>query len=384
MRPVMGPAMRLSMNRAMRCRRSFRPPESWRDRGPAAAPLRLVAFFYGVGAALHRTLHRARILPRRRLACRVVSVGSLVVGGSAKTPTAAWIAARLHARGHKVVLASRGYGGRSREPVLVVSDGQRLRVDAGTAGDESLVLARHAPGVPVLVGRDRGRVGLRAIATFGAEVLVLDDGAQHHRLQRDIEIMSFDAVHGFGNRQLLPAGPLREWARGLARADAIGVVDGELSSMDESLLDQHAPSVLRYHARRRPHSLRRIAPRPGDDDDTRSLAWLRDREVGVVLGLANPESFERSIEALGARIVARRLFADHHRYAPEDLTGMAESARCWVTSEKDALKIAPVWLDDVDLRVLVIELEVEDSDGLMEWLDRALGQGPREVGRAGR
>ena len=333
----------------------------------AQLPLRLAAGCYAAGARLHRALYEHGLLRPRRLACRVVSVGSLTVGGAGKTPTAAWLAVRLRERGHRVVLASRGYGRLREEPISVVYDGRRLCSDPAHAGDEPLVLAAHAPGVPVLVGRDRARVGLRAISAFDADVLVLDDGFQHHRLARDVEILTFDADLGLGKGRPLPWGPLREWPSALARADAIGVLDGPLEAGDESLVARHAGRAVRYRGVRRPVSLRPLAGgRAGSPERLRGLS------VGLLAGVARPQGIERTLVSLGARVVARRLFPDHHRYRPADLRGLGRDASTWVTSEKDAVKILPSWIAGLDLRVLAIELEIEEPCALLDWLEERL------------
>src|SRR5262247_1920938 len=158
----------------------------------ALAPLDAASWLYAGAAWLHREAAARGVVRPRRLAARVVSVGNLVVGGTAKTPLAAWIAAQLRRRGRKVALASRGYRRPGGEPVEVVSDGRFVHGTAATAGDEPMLLAAQAPGVPVLVARDRGVAGLRAISAFGAEVIVLDDGFQHHRLARDVDVLTFD------------------------------------------------------------------------------------------------------------------------------------------------------------------------------------------------
>jgi tetraacyldisaccharide 4'-kinase len=164
----------------------------------ALLPLLPASWLYGAGAWFHRAVYRSGRRRPLRLPCRVVSVGNLVVGGAGKTPTAAWLAAGLQRRGHKVVLASRGYGRRGSKGVLVVSDGRFVRSHVAQAGDEPLVLAAHAPGVPVLVGRDRALVGWRALSAFGADVLVLDDGFQHHRLHRDVDLPCANRSARFG------------------------------------------------------------------------------------------------------------------------------------------------------------------------------------------
>jgi tetraacyldisaccharide 4'-kinase len=330
------------------------------------APLLPAEALYALGATLARRARGRRFRTPRRLSCRVVSVGNLTLGGSGKTPAAAWIAARLRETGHPVALASRGWGRRDREPVRVVSDGRFVRATVEAAGDEALLLAAHAPGVPVLVGRDRGLVGLRAISAFGAEVLVLDDGFQHHRLARDVEIVCFDGA-GLGNGHVFPRGPLREPIGALAGADAVLVVDGPLTHADEAAIRRAAPRAAWFGARRRPVSLR-----PLGGGAAVAPSALAGQSIGLLAGIARPAAFRRTLESLGARVVAERRFPDHHRYRERDLAGLVDDAKRWVTTEKDAAKILPRFAGDADVRVLGIELEPDDPRALLDWLERAL------------
>jgi tetraacyldisaccharide 4'-kinase len=340
--------------------------ESWPQR-LALAPLAPASWLYGAAASLHRAAYARGFASRRRLASHVVSVGGLLVGGTGKTPLAAWLAAGLHRRGRKVALASRGYGRRGDEAVSVVSDGRYVRGRAETSGDEPMLLAANAPGIPVLVGRDRGVVGLRALAAFGADVLLLDDGFQHHRLHRDVDIVSFDGELGLGNGLVLPRGPLREPARALRRADAIAEIDGPLPGDDEARITQLAPGARRLRARRLPTGLRSLR---GGRVDRPSV--LHGAEVGLLAAVARPRSFQRTLESLGARVVASRTFRDHHAYGPGDLRGLADEAALWVTTEKDAVKLVPSWVGRADVRVLSIELEVEDASAMLDWLESRL------------
>ena len=333
----------------------------------ALAPLLPLSWIYAGGAALHRGLYERGLLARRQLAGHVVCVGNLVVGGTAKTPLAAWLASGLHRRGRKVALASRGYGRAGREPVTVVSDGRFVRERAESAGDEPMLLAARAAGVPVLVGRERGVGGLRALSAFGADVLVLDDGFQHHRLHRDLDIVCFDGRLGLGNRHLLPRGPLREPLRALRHADAIAVVDGPLPPSDAARIEKRAPAARRIEIRRRPGPLRPLAGGAAEPAEA-----LRDLEVGLLSGLSNPASFRASVQSLGARVVAERCFPDHHGYRKQDLAGLYEQAPRWVTTEKDAVKITPSWIGRAELRVLGLQLAVEDPQGVLDWVESRL------------
>jgi tetraacyldisaccharide 4'-kinase len=333
----------------------------------ALSPLDVASWCYAGGAWLHRAVFARGVLRARRLSARVVSVGNLVVGGTAKTPLAAWMAAQLRRRGWKVALASRGYGRLGGEPVQVVSDGRFVYGTAASAGDEPMLLAAQATGVPVLVARDRGVAGLRAISAFGAEVIVLDDGFQHHRLARDVDVLTFDGGLGLGNRRVLPRGPLREPLGALARADAIGVVDGPLPARDERMLARRAPRAFRFATRREPSALRPLAG--GEASPPASLSGER---VGLLAAVARPDSVRRTLAGLGAHVVAERLFGDHHRYSAADLAGLAEQAPRWITTEKDAVKLVPGWAGRARIDVLAIELSVDAPEALLDWLEARL------------
>lgn len=346
----------------------------------ASAALIPLSWLYGFGAWIHRTLMRRTSRGRRRPACAIVSIGALTVGGAGKTPLAARIAAGLSARGLRVALASRGYKGSAREPVTVVSDGVHVHAHVGAAGDESLVLAAHAPGVAVLVGRDRNVVGHQAVSQFATEVLVLDDGFQHHRLPRDLDIVSVDGVAGFGNGRVLPAGPLREPAASLAHADWICVVDGDGTlppGVGRRLDGFDGPGRFVFRARRRPTALFSL-----DGSERRALAGLAGRRVGLLCGIARPASFRRSVEALGAVVVAERSFPDHHAYAARDVRDLDRAVDLWLTTEKDAIKILPSWIGGTSLWVLQIELEIENEAVVLDALVAALQASGRLPSRA--
>jgi len=329
-----------------------------------------VSWLYGLGARIHRTFMRLTSSARSRPDCAIVSVGAITVGGSGKTPLAARLASRIPARGYHVVLASRGYKGKRREPLTVVSDGSHIHAYASEAGDESLVLAAHAPGVPVLVGRDRNVVGQHAVSRFGAEILVLDDGFQHHRLARDLDVVSLDGVAGLGNARVLPAGPLREPRSSLRFASWVCIVDGDgtpPAGAARWLAKLARSQRFVFRARRRPSALFSL-----DGSERRPLGELSGKRVGLLCGIARPGSFRRSVEALGAEVVCERRFPDHHAFSPSDLRELDPAAELWLTTEKDAIKILPSWTHGASFWVLQIELEIEDEPAVLTALEAAL------------
>lgn len=341
-----------------------------------AGALRAASILYGAGARWHRSFMRWTYAGRGRLACAVVSVGGLTVGGAGKTPFAARLALGLHRRGWRVVLASRGYKGRGRLPVSVVSDGSYIRSNVAHSGDESFILAAHAPGVPVLVGRDRRVVGHHAVSTFDAEIVILDDGFQHHRLARDLDIVCIDGPGGFGNRRLLPAGPLREPISMLRHADWLCVVDGpplDTEPTGESLREAELVESLESSGCCVIRASRKAAELVSLGQAGKlSLDSLRGRQVGLLSGVARPASVRRTLEGLGARVLAERRFRDHHEYTPKDCQGLDHSSLMWITTEKDALKILPEWLGDDTLWVLRIEIEIDEEDAVLDRLEERL------------
>ncbi|MCH2187981.1 tetraacyldisaccharide 4'-kinase [Myxococcota bacterium] len=322
---------------------------------------------YGALSRIHRRLWSSGIRVPRRLDCYVISVGSPVVGGAGKTPTAAWVARALHGRGYRVALATRGYGAEVRRGVQLVDWKARRVASAAQVGDEALILSRHALGVPVWVARDRGLAGLRAISTGGTQVLVLDDGLSHHRLFRDLHIVSLDAGAGLGNGEVLPLGPLREPLGSIAAVDAIGVVDGSLKTADEQKMARWAPQAFRYQAVRSP-----VAVRDLKGKSFKPPASLDGKSLGILCGVGCPEAFERTVLNLGAEIVGRRFFPDHHAYVESNLTGLSRQASVWLTTEKDAVKLMPSWVKEIEILVLEIELAGVESEAFLDWLEEKI------------
>ncbi|MBM3224440.1 MAG: tetraacyldisaccharide 4'-kinase [Candidatus Tectomicrobia bacterium] len=193
------------------------------------APLCLVAHGYGGLAWAHRTAYTWGIRQQRHLPCPVVSIGNLTLGGTGKTPLTMWIARWYQQQGRRVAVLSRGYGARPAAHVRVVSAGDGPVLNWQAAGDEPYLLACALPGVPILIGQDRYQTGQYACTHFGAEVLILDDGFQHHALHRDLDIVLIDASNPFGSGHLFPRGILREPLSALRRADALVLTRVEMA-----------------------------------------------------------------------------------------------------------------------------------------------------------
>jgi tetraacyldisaccharide 4'-kinase len=292
--------------------------------GPAwrSIPLWPLAAIFGVGVATRRALYASGLLHSAKVGVPVVVVGNLTVGGTGKTPVAAWLARELTRRGRRVGVVLRGYGGKHSGRVRVVAADD----DPADVGDEALLHARLRPHV-VVIGADRVAAA-RVAEEEGAEVVVCDDGLQHLGLARDYEIVVVDAARGFGNGLLLPAGPLREPARRLERADAV-------------VLTRRGPGgAARVHPRH--PFLAEAALTPGAavnllSGSKRELASFTGKRVHAVAAVGNPQAFFDALRAVGLDLVEHPL-PDH---APIDPTAPPFPVEATVLmTEKDAVKCA--------------------------------------------
>jgi tetraacyldisaccharide 4'-kinase len=308
---------------------------------------------YGVVATVRNRLYDTGWLPAARLPAYVVSVGNLTVGGTGKTPAALWLARALAARGRRPGIVARGYGKR-RRGVVVVGEAGRPLVGAEEGGDEAVMMARRFAG-PVVTGERRAEAARLACTRFGLDTVVLDDGFQHRALARDADLVLVtpETVGAWP----LPAGPLREPAAGLERARALLAL--------EALPARPAGPPL-FHGRLVPTALVRAA---GDEWVAEDPAALAGRAVTAVAGIARPERFVATLEALGARVGRLVRFPDHHAYDADDAAAIVAAAggAPVVTTEKDLVKLACLpGLDGV--RALRIELEVEEGERLLDLL----------------
>jgi tetraacyldisaccharide 4'-kinase len=299
-------------------------PSWWSRRGPAAWPwLPLAALFAGV-SAVRRHLYRRGALASQKLPVPVVVVGNVAAGGSGKTPAAIWLAESLRRRGLSPGIVSRGYGGRVEGPAQVLPESSPHDV-----GDEPLLLARRCK-VPVFIGRDRVAAARSLLAAHPeVDVLITDDGLQHYRLQRDIEIVVVDEKM-LGNAWPLPAGPLREPLSRAADATLV-LAHGPLSAPVRAALGEVPVFDMSLLAGR----WYRLAD-PAERRDARDFAGLRTRAVA---GIGRPQRFFDTLRAQGVRPDAMQAYPDHHAFTARDLA--VEGFDAVLMTEKDAIKCTP-------------------------------------------
>ncbi|MBP8922458.1 MAG: tetraacyldisaccharide 4'-kinase [Thauera sp.] len=299
---------------------SAQAPAFWQGRGPVAQLLRPLSCLFGALAARRR----AAIVPQR-LPVPVIVVGNIAVGGSGKTPVVDWLAAQLRAAGRRPGIVSRGHGGRisAQGGVAVVpADG-----DADHYGDEPVLLARLT-GCPLAIGRDRPAAARELLRLHpDCDVLIADDGMQHYRLARDLEIAVVDEAT-LGNHLLLPAGPLREPLARLGEVDLI-VAHGALSPA----LRAATAGVPVFSMQLQGGELRALA----DPARTRPAADFRGQRVHAVAGIGRPQRFFEQLAGEGIEVVPHP-FPDHHRFVAADLD-FGEALPILMTA-KDAVKCA--------------------------------------------
>ncbi|MEM9352210.1 MAG: tetraacyldisaccharide 4'-kinase [Planctomycetota bacterium] len=331
----------------------FRELVSGRKRGFGAWAARTAFAAAEVPYALAvRWRNRGYELGKRETVCvdvPVISVGNLTLGGTGKTPMVEWIARRLRGRGVRVSLVSRGYG-----------------ADDQGHNDEALELELALPDVPHVQNPDRVAAATVAIEELATQLVVMDDGFQHRRLGRDLDIVLLDATEPFGFGRVFPRGTLREPASGLRRADVVVLSRAEmLEEEGRSQVRQRvaglAPRAAWCEAAHRPACL------VNADGERRGFEELAGKRVAAFCGIGNPAGFRYTLDGLPLEIADWREFPDHHSYTAEEVLGLARGASeagagALVCTRKDLVKIAaadiegmPVWAVEVRLEVLAGE-----------------------------
>jgi tetraacyldisaccharide 4'-kinase len=323
------------------------------------ALLFFLSLVYGVLVRLRIGAYAAGIFRTKELPCRVISVGNITLGGTGKTPAVINIAGLMQQHGRLPLVLSRGYGRKDESATTVVSDGASLFLDPAAAGDEPSLIANRLARVPVVVGSDRYRAGTFAIGRFHPDCIILDDGFQHIRLARGLNIVLIDASDPFGRGMLFPAGILREPLSALERADVIVITRVEQAADVVPLKE----TIRRYTTAR--IFTARYSPRDLVDaatGETRLLTALNGAAVFAFAGIARPGSLTSLLVSLGAVVKGTAWYPDHHPYTKSDLARVIQSAvdsgaTMVVTTEKDSIRLkgmAPegVWALRIDLEVL--------------------------------
>jgi len=328
--------------------------------------LNVIGKLYGLVIALRNALYDRGMFRSYSLGARTISIGNITTGGTGKTPLVAYVADVLAEAGEKVCILTRGYGRSNPRERVLVSDGTNVLVDARTGGDEPVELARKLIGKAIVVA-DADRVSAAAWAKekFGITAFVLDDGFQHRRAKRDLDIVCIDATNPWG--EMIPAGLLREPLDGLKRADAFVITRSNLvESTDDirSALKRKNAQAPIFESRlniARATDLAEFLNRAGEEA-THEI----ENKSGVLAfcAVGNPKSFVSQLELDGFTVKGVRSFADHHVYSQNDIDQLETEARSkdspsLVTTAKDAVKLPGL---KFTLPCYVVEADVIISD----------------------
>ncbi len=334
--------------------------------------LLLFSLVYSLLIRIISFAYRANILKIHHLNCKVISIGNITWGGTGKTPIVEMVARRLAKEGHRVVIQSRGYKKKSvggSEPKIQYSD---------SMGDEAFMLQQNLIGIPVAVGGDRLKSARLAVDKMALDTIILDDGFQHWKIFRDIDIVVIDAMNPFGNGCLIPRGILREPFSALKRADIFllthtDLAEGNLTSIKQRLKDINKEAIIMesVHA---PIGFYNIL------DEQKKLIdanLLKNRKLALITAIGNPDSFEKTLLNLGLRIYPKFIFLDHHDFLENDFEKITqaclkEGVSTILTTQKDAAKLEEyAWRNkDFDIFALRIEIKIKENENL--FFDRLL------------
>ena len=335
------------------------------DTPVVTAGLAALSVGYRAALTLRETAYRVRLLGTGRLACPVISIGNITLGGSGKTPVTELAVRTLRELGGRPAVVSRGYGRHTRG-VHVVADRQGIRLAAHDAGDEPRLLAERLPGVPVVVGENRLAAGRVAAEHCGATVIVLDDGFQHRTIAKDLEIVVVNGQAPWGNARLFPRGMLREPLAALGRADLVvvtnppGAAEVEAVSREVGRHNRRAPVLTAVYEVVDAYDL--------DSGRRLGAEALAGRRLLAFAGLGTPRGFADTLAAAGVRAPGLVEFPDHHWYAGDEVADLARQsiavgAEGLITTEKDAVRLRGLPAPRVPLWVLSVRLRLTGGTG---------------------
>ncbi len=311
-----------------------------------------------------------------RLPVPVISVGNLTTGGTGKTPLVEWVCRAIADRhsvsgvweGKKICVLTRGYRRENPKTQVLVSNGIELQASEREAGDEPFLLARNLLGIAAVIANpDRVAAGQWAIEELNTEVFVLDDGFQHLRLARDLDIVTIDATDPWGSGSLLPYGRLREPRSSLSRADCIVVTRADQVEDTASIrkaVKRVAGAVPIFSARMETSRIRRLE---GEDVDRERL---QAQQIGAFCGVGNPQSFFSQLHSEGIVLAFTRVFSDHHNYKQSELEALVNEAKArgaigLITTAKDAIKLSSLKLE-LPCFILEIQVRIDEEARLIE------------------
>jgi tetraacyldisaccharide 4'-kinase len=332
---------------------------------PILYPLSLI---YGAAVGLRNGCYERSIFASYDLGIPVISVGNITVGGTGKTPLTAHIAELLNEAGSFPCILTRGYGRRDDKRRVLVSDGVQVLTDVEDGGDEPVELAQRLLGkAAVLADADRVKAAEWALQNLKPDVFILDDGFQHRRAKRDLNIITIDATDPFGNGMLLPAGKLREPLSSLTRADILVITRANLLGGNElEQLSNRLAGLVGSDRVFRSSSHLTCLSTDGFIEDSRGFRYF------AFCGIGNPSNFTRQLEMDGFLLAGSKSFPDHYSYAKEDISflekeALAAGANALITTEKDRVKLERIKFG-LPLHTAKLSTRLDDEERFRSYL----------------
>lgn len=328
--------------------------------------LSILTYPYSAVLKTRNVFYENHFIKSIKLPVKVFSVGNITTGGTGKTPLVEFMAKTLHQSGRKVAILSRGYGGNN------LSQKENSHVN-----DETLALRENLQEVLILSGKDRVRNGEKAVRDHGVDCIILDDGFQHFKLKRDLDIVVIDSLNPFGGEHLIPRGSLREPLKNLRRADIFIIshcdqsCEKTINSIYKKLnqLNAHAPVCESIH---KPVHIENIT-----DGSILKTDWLKGKRIYGLSAIGNPESFTSTLKWLGANLIKHRVFSDHHDYTQTEIDHVISDAlsldtEAIVVTQKDMVKLRNLNIKDAKFLSVKIELVITKGIDLYnEIIDEA-------------
>jgi tetraacyldisaccharide 4'-kinase len=369
----------------LKIKKKIEPVMRSKDRisgSPMSSTLFAMSLLYGAAQKLRAGCYQKNILQPLKLPCKVISIGNITVGGTGKTPMTVYVAQKLQQAGAGVAVISRGYKGGAEKDGGVVSDGKNLLMNSQQAGDEPYLIASRLNNLPVIVGKNRFEAGRLALSKFQPDVIVLDDGFQHLKLQRDLNIVLLDHDHPFGNGHLLPRGILREPLTALTRATACILTrspnePNAAASVNIEEIRAQLPKIPIFTSSHVPYtySIKSGDQKPFEEisdfhapDD---MGPIKHKKVFGFSGIARNDDFQRTVKNLGFDPRGFLGFSDHHQYTRDDLEGIIRTAGqagadCLITTEKDHVRIAHQ--KPLSMELVVVGVRIDFVSGEKDFI----------------
>ena len=323
--------------------------------------LNIIAFPYMIATSIRNWLYDKNILKTEKLSVPVISVGNITAGGTGKTPFVISLSISLQNSGYKVGIITRGYIRKGKDQIIV-STGKGPLVSPHISGDEPHLIACKTKDAVIIADRDKVAAGKTAIDKYNCTILIMEDGYQHRRLSRDLNILLWDAYSNPYKEKVLPAGKLRESWHGLKRASLLVFTRTDNFPTDcEKFFREKRPDLKQYCS---PISIEKIVI--ASSGNTLNLEDLKELSIFAFCGLGNPQQFFDTVKIFNPSKLITKKFHDHHKYIEKEIGSLIEDAKSnncgyLITTEKDSINF-PEGLPKIDNLLLVcISLEIEEN-----------------------